>query len=97
MEFEFFAPAQAELTQVVDYYNQQQDGLGEEFASEVFKAIHRILEQPHAWGKLSRRCRRCRTNRFPYGVVYQVREKCILIIAVMHLHRRPEYWMERLR
>ncbi len=35
------------------------------------------------------RIRQHRLNRFPYGIVYQVREDKIAILAVAHLHRRP--------
>ncbi len=35
-------------------------------------------------------------NRFPYGVVYTVRGADLVIIAVMHLRRKPGYWQGRL-
>jgi hypothetical protein len=40
--------------------------------------------------------RQHRLNRFPYGIVYQVREDEIAILAVAHLHRRPRYWRDRI-
>ena len=39
--------------------------------------------------------RRCRTVGFPYGIVYQVRNERILVVAVMHLQRQPNYWADR--
>jgi hypothetical protein len=35
-------------------------------------------------------------NRFPYGLIYTATEAEILVIAVAHLHRAPEYWRTRL-
>jgi plasmid stabilization system protein ParE len=90
-------PAVAELREAVEYYNQQSEGLGFEFAAEVRRTIARIVQYPDAWAGLSVRTRRCRTNRFPYGIVYQVREDEILVVAVMHLRRHPETWRCRLK
>jgi plasmid stabilization system protein ParE len=97
MTCEFLPPARAELEDAVRYYEAQQRGLGDEFAREVARTIQRILKHPRAWEKLSRSTRRCRTNRFPYGVIYLARRGSILIVAVAHLHRKPTYWRERLR
>jgi hypothetical protein len=35
-------------------------------------------------------------RRFPYGVVYAIRNDEIYLIAVMHLKRRPFYWKKRI-
>ncbi len=60
-----------ELNEAIDYYNGCQDNLGIEFASEVYTAIQLILQFPKAWSPLSKNTRRCLTNRFPYGIIYQ--------------------------
>ena len=64
-EIKFLAPAEAEFLDAISYYNMQSEGLGYEFAAEVKKTIERIIQYPEAWAKLSKRTRRCRTNRFP--------------------------------
>ena len=97
MDVEFLDPADEELKEAIAYYNAQSEGLGYEFAAEVKRTIVRIVDHPAAWTPLSTRARRCRTNRFPYGVIYQARGSMILIVAVMHLHRDPKSWKERLR
>jgi plasmid stabilization system protein ParE len=93
----FLEPAQREFEEAINFYNQQRENIGEEFAAEVLNAIKRILSQPEAWTKLSKRTRRCRTKRFPYGVIYQIHGDGILIVAVAHLRRKPRYWRDRLR
>ena len=97
MNVAFLAPAYAELTDAIEYYNEQSEGLGFEFAVEVQRTIERIVQYPDAWTPLSRRTRRCRMSRFPYGIVYQIRAEAILIVAVMHLRRPPDSWKARLR
>jgi len=97
MKVKFLAPAEKELIDAVAYYNSQSEGLGFEFAAEVKRTISRITQYPNAWTKLSKRTRRCRTNRFPYGVIYQLRYQTIVIIAVTHLQRDPKKWKSRLK
>jgi plasmid stabilization system protein ParE len=97
MKIEFLPPARAELTDAISYYNIQSEGLGYEFAAEVKRTLERIVRHPDAWLKLSERTRRCRTNRFPYGIIYQVRKEMLLIVAVMHMSREPETWKSRLK
>lgn len=96
MVVRFLAPAQAELAEAVAYYDSQEPGLGSQFAEEVKRTIERILQYPEAWSLISKRTRRCRTNKFPYGIIYQIRGEVLLIVAVMHLHREPTTWKSRL-
>jgi len=96
MRVDFLDPAEAELLDAIAYYNEQSEGLGYEFAAEVKRTLSRIVQFPDAWPKLSERTRRCRTNRFPYGLVYQVCGNTLLIVAVMHLRRHPDTWRSRL-
>lgn len=95
MKYYFHQAAQKEFQKAIDYYDSERLGLGSEFAEEVYLTILRILDFPHAWSKMSVRSRRCLVNRFPYGVIYRVLGDEIHIIAVAHLHRRPDYWMKR--
>ena len=96
MRIEFLDAAGAEYRAAVDYYDGENLGLGGEFADEIARTTARIIAFPDAWQKLSRRTRRCRAGRFPYGVVYQKRGDLVLVVAVMHLKREPDYWAERL-
>lgn len=87
--------AEAELVEAVLYYNDQSPGLGYEFAAEVQRTFERIRHHPTAWPLFSSRSRRCLTDRFPFGVLYQVRGDCILVGAIMHLKRNPQRWQGR--
>lgn len=96
MKFYFHPDAEAEFDRGVEYYEQRQPGLGLEFAEEVYATISRIIQYPDAWSALSKNSRRCLINRFPYGIIYQVKSQHLRIVAVAHLHRRPDYWRKRL-
>ncbi|MBN2415435.1 type II toxin-antitoxin system RelE/ParE family toxin [bacterium] len=96
MNLEFIQPAEQEFFEAVNYLNSESEGLGYEFAAEIRSTLERIVQYPDAWHPLSKRTRRCRTKRFPYSIVYQVRPDMILVIAVMHMHRDPKTWKSRL-
>jgi len=95
MKFSFLEIAQIELDEAIEYYNYELPGLGDAFLTEVLSALDRIGEFPEAWSPCSKRTRRCQTRRFPYGVIYQIRGQEILIVAIANLHRKPDYWRDR--
>jgi toxin ParE2 len=92
----FLAEAKAELANAITNYDVQLPGLGAELASEVRDGLARIEEYPKAWQFLSSRARCYRLSRFPYGLVYAEHQSEIVVLAVMHLHRKPDYWKARL-
>jgi hypothetical protein len=92
MKIDFFTVAERELLDAIDYYNDEQQGLGDEFALEASRALQRIQEFPLAWAPLSKKSRRCLMHRFPYGIIYQKRKNAIMIVSVMNLHRKPKNW-----
>ena len=95
MRFYFHPRADEEFREATRYYEECQPGLGIEFAEEVYSAIARIIEFPEAWMVMSKNTRRCLVNRFPYGVIFQIKSHMLRIIAIANLHRRPDYWQNR--
>jgi toxin ParE2 len=89
--------AEIELDQAIHWYEAQASGLGNAFLIEVLSATDRIARFPEAWHSLGESVRRCRLSRFPYGLIYTVENGDILVLAVAHLHRRPDYWRARLK
>ena len=93
----FVQSAQDELDDVIRYYNNVRLGLGDEFEAEIDEVLDRIVFWPLAWSKASKEARICTAKRFPYGVVYVPEKDRIVVVAVMHLHRRSGYWKRRLK
>jgi toxin ParE2 len=93
----FLEIAETELDDAIRWYEAQAPGLGDAFLVEVLSAAHRILLYPDAWQSFDATVRRCRLSRFPYALVYAIEGKEILVLAVAHLHRAPDYWRDRLK
>jgi toxin ParE2 len=96
MKVRFLLPAQYELDEAIEYYNSEVPELGNAFLLETLAVMERICQYPEGWHPLSPNTRRCRLRRFPYGIVYAMLDGGIVILAVAHLHRKPDYWRERL-
>jgi plasmid stabilization system protein ParE len=94
--YRFTSAALSELKEATGYYQQKENGLGGAFLDEIDATVERILRFPQAWHLLSAGTRRCRTHRFPFGLLYQIRPDEILITAVMDLRRDPQRWRELL-
>ncbi len=95
MSYAFHPEAEAEFLGAIDYYERRARNLGFEFAIEVYAAIRLANVWPSAWPVLEGEVRKCQTKRFPYAVLYSQEPDGIFILAVMHLHRDPDYWKHR--
>jgi plasmid stabilization system protein ParE len=96
MRYIFHPEAEAEFLHAIDYYEDRENGLGYDFAVEVYSAIERAVSNPKAWPAIVDDIRRSLVNRFPYGVLYSEEDGVMIVIAVMHLHRDPDYWEKRI-
>lgn len=90
------APAARELREAAQFYESKVPGLGVEFVREVRAALRRIRDHPEAWFPIDPPFRRCRTLRFPYGIIYRVEAGSVVVVSVMHLHREPDSWRSNL-
>jgi hypothetical protein len=95
MYFEFHPEARIEYLEAIAYYEERQAGLGSRFTIEIESAIQRIVEAPNRWPGIEGEVRRCLAHTFPYGVLYSIETDHILLIAIMHLSRKPGYWRNR--
>jgi toxin ParE2 len=93
----FLEIAEIELDEAIRWYEAQAPRLGDAFLVEVLSAAKRIALYPEAWQLLDEGMRRCRLSRFPYGLIYTIEDANVLVLAVAHLHREPDYWRDRLK
>ncbi len=87
--------ARLDLVEATSYYGQIDDELGGRFGAAVESATLRIGSNPHMHRRFKSEMRKVRVERFPYALVYRIEENGLHLVAVMHLHRRPDYWSGR--
>jgi hypothetical protein len=96
MSFIFHLEAEKEFNEAIDYYESIDIGLGYDFATEIYTAIQRATAFPKTWPVIKDGIRRSLVRRFPYGVLYSIEGERLFILAVMNLHRHPDYWKHRI-
>jgi plasmid stabilization system protein ParE len=86
--------AEADITDGVVWYQNQQAGLGEQFLAEVEVAIQKAVANPRHHPRLRRvpEVRRILLERFPFRVFFVVRTDAIIVFRVLHSARHDREW-----
>ncbi len=92
----FIAPARRELHAEVAYYSNKELGLGSRFLNAVEVATARALAFPLTGTPVSENTRRMFLKDFPLALVYRPEENGIVVFALAHHARRPEYWRDHI-
>ncbi|WP_114418585.1 type II toxin-antitoxin system RelE/ParE family toxin [Marinospirillum perlucidum] len=87
--------AQADLEQATFWYEEQASGLGQQFLDEVTATLTRIQQNPRLYPTIYRKVRRAITRKFPFAIFCLIKQKQLLVIAVMHASRDPMNWKYR--
>ena len=84
------------MTEAARFYEGQAPGLGSDFLDDVQRTIDRLRDNPELGQAVSGDLRRGLLSRFPYSLMYAVEPEQLLIVAVAHQRRRPDYWRGRI-
>ncbi len=97
MRIEFLPRARREMHREAEWYERRRVGFGDRFYVEMEKALAQIKQFPGAQPHVARGCRKVLLGRFPFSLIYaQPVPDLILIVAVAHMKRRPDYWKGRM-
>jgi len=94
---QFSQPASEEFAAAVRWYEMRRPGLGGDFYDAIVRTIDMIRAHPEIGTARTGRFpnRQLRVPRFPFQVVYRIRDDDIQVVAVAHASRRPGYWRDR--
>ncbi len=96
MNHRYHSEAQRELDQAFGYYAEIDFPLGKDFRRRVKAAIREICEFPFSYRLREGAYRRVNLGRFPFYIPYIIREETLIILAIAHNSRHPDYWKERI-
>jgi len=85
-----------DIQDAIDYYDDQQIGLGEKFENNVHKSITTLTKNP--FYQIRYENIRCfPLKKFPFMIHFELQEtnELIRIIAVFHTSQSPKKWSKR--
>lgn len=98
MALELDNAAETEFYDIVDYYKQFDRSLSRDFIHEIEDAVQRIIKFPKAGHPYLHQTKRIFLKQFPYSIVYKIfAGELIVVFAIMHEKRKPDYWEKRLK
>ena len=93
----FHPSVQRDINEAMDFYSSISESLGEGFWTELEKVFSELKKAPEAHHFDPSGLRRINLKRFPYNVLYLIKEDRIRIQVVRHNSRRPSFGVRRSR
>lgn len=97
MKIEFLPEADEEFREAARYYEGEAAGVGMAFIAAVHKAVDEVIEFPLAAQVHRAGIRKKILRHFSYNLFYAIESDIIVIVAVAHQRKRPNYWKIRLK
>lgn len=91
----FLDEARVEFLAQAAWYERERAGLGGRFTLAVERAAERVAQWPHIGMTDATGARRTGVAGFPVSLVYRERDDDVVVIAVAHHAREPEFWRDR--
>lgn len=97
MKLSFHHRVQSEVNEAARWYEEQRDGLGDDFFRHLTAAFDLIATRPEGFGFWlnSKTVRRIKLKRFPFAVLYEIRPEKVRVLCVRHDKRHPRFGLGR--
>jgi plasmid stabilization system protein ParE len=91
----FCSAAEADYTESLCWYAERSIDAANEFDAELKRSVDEIASTPKRFPRCDDRHRFFLMRRFPFQIIYRVQRDDIVIVAVAHTSRSPDYWANR--
>ena len=74
-----------------NYYENEREGLGEEFLQELVKTYEKLTNNPNYYSYIDDQniIRDLKVERFPYVIIYEIVNDNVVIYAIHNTYRHP--------
>ena len=84
-----------DLKSGINWYDAQLNQLGKTFQRAVKDTILKIQKNPSWYLNEEGSIKKAYIPRFPYKILFTEESEQIIIWAIAHMHRKPEFWKKR--
>lgn len=101
LEIGYHPAAAAEVVSATAWYEHGSAGLGDRFLDAVEASVFRCSRWPNVGQPVVITSDGAVVNRqlpvggFPWAIGYEVTDEQLLVLAVFHQHRSPDFWIDR--
>ena|SRR6266478_8093821 len=96
LPLEYHASVTDDIDAAFAWYEEQREGLGDDFLARLRELLDSIQENPYLYGVIHGDVRSACLRRFPYVVYYRPEAERTVILAVLHGRRHPRRWQSRM-
>ena len=82
--------AEKEFDDSIAWYENEREGLGQEFRATIEEYFQRIADNPEWFPGVRGEVRRAVVRRFPFVIHFLIEKERIVILSVFHTSREPE-------
>ncbi len=94
-DFHIRVLAQEDIQKIVDYYDENASLVTDKFLESLYIEFDLIKKNPTLFQVKFKETRVRYIKGFPFGIHYIVKNKTIIILAVLHTRRNPDIWSQR--
>lgn len=80
-----------EIQEAFEWYETQEPGLGFELIEKTEACFFKITTNPQYYYNISDKERRIHLEKFPYKIIYFIKENTIVVTSFFHSARKPLY------
>jgi plasmid stabilization system protein ParE len=88
----FHPGASEDYAAAYSWYHDRGTTLAANFETEIDRGVRLISQNPLRWPKFDNQRRRFIVRKFPYSIIYELHGEEVVVLAVAHGKRRPNYW-----
>jgi plasmid stabilization system protein ParE len=89
------AEAREELREATRWYAARSYRAARRFVDAYKHARQLVQDGAEQWAEIEPGVRRVLFHKFPYALLYALEDDKVVVLAVKHHKRHPDYWRER--